>query len=84
VGDEVTNMNEDVSQLDDFQVIAERRRVMAADARLEAAAELGISARAVHRRLVRAEQRLGRSLLGAPSARHDVLMALRAQDGIWL
>jgi hypothetical protein len=58
------------------------RSWLAADARLEAAAaELGISARAVHRRLVRAEQRLGRSLLGAPSARHDVLMALRIQDG---
>jgi hypothetical protein len=39
----------------------------------------------VHLRLVSAEERLGRSLLGAPSARHDVLLALRAlriRDGL--
>lgn len=59
------------------------RAWLAAGTRPEAtAAALGISARAVHRRLVRAEQRLGRSLLGGPSARHDVLMALRIRDGI--
>jgi hypothetical protein len=34
VGDEVTNMNDDVSQMDDFQVVAERQRVMAALAAL--------------------------------------------------
>lgn len=57
------------------------RAWLATDTRLEAtAAVLGISARAVHRRLVRAEQHLGRSLLGGPSARHDVLIALRVRD----
>lgn len=43
-----------------------------------AAAELGISARALHRRLARAEACLGRSLAGWPSARYDVWLALRA------
>jgi hypothetical protein len=51
---------------------------LAADARPEAAAaSLGVSARCVHRRLVRAEQRLGRSLLAGPSARYDLQLALR-------
>jgi len=57
------------------------RAWLAEDTRLDAtAAALGISARGVHRRLVRAEQRLSRSLLGGPSARYDVLMALRIHD----
>ncbi len=42
-----------------------------------AAAALGISQRGLRKRLLRAEQRLGRSLTGGPSARHDVLLALR-------
>lgn len=50
-------------------------------ARAEAAAgALGISQRGLRKRLLRAEQRLGRSLTGGPSARHDILLALRIAD----
>jgi hypothetical protein len=59
------------------------RAWLAAGTRLEPTADaLGISARHVHRRLVRAEQRLGRSLIGGPSARYDMLLALRIRDGL--
>jgi sugar diacid utilization regulator len=57
------------------------RAWLEADARPDVAAgALGISARGVRQRLVRAEQRIGRSLLGGPSSRYDVLMALRIRD----
>jgi sugar diacid utilization regulator len=57
------------------------RTWLAAGARSEAAAaSLGVSARGVRRRLERAEECLGRSLTGGPSARYDVLLALRIRD----
>ncbi|WP_370962475.1 helix-turn-helix domain-containing protein [Amycolatopsis sp. cg9] len=50
-----------------------------ADTRLPAtAAALGISAPAVRKRLARIERALGRSLLHAPSARHELWLAMRA------
>jgi hypothetical protein len=59
------------------------RAWLAADTRPEAtAAMLGLSARGAHRRLTRAEERLGRSLLGGPSARYDLLLALRIRDAL--
>ena len=62
-------------------LLATVRAWLAADAQPEpTAAALGISARGVHRRLARAEQRLGRCLLGGPSARYDLLLALRIHD----
>lgn len=44
------------------------------------AAALGLSAPAVRKRLMRIEKLLGRSLLGAPSARFDLVLALRAWE----
>ncbi|MEE6261806.1 helix-turn-helix domain-containing protein [Plantactinospora sonchi] len=41
---------------------------------------LGISPSATRKRLVRAEQALGRSLLHAPNARHELWLAIRALD----
>lgn len=62
-------------------LLATVRAWLEADARSgAAAAALGISARGVHRRLERAEQRIGRSLLGGPSSRYDVALALRSRD----
>jgi sugar diacid utilization regulator len=58
------------------------RAWLAADTRPETtAAALGVSARGVRRRLERAEVKLGRSLTGGPSARYDMLLALRIRDG---
>ena len=71
-----------LAPLREDQVLLDTVRAwLAADARPEgAAAELGVSTRGVRRRLERAEDRLGRSLTGGPSARHDVLLALRIHD----
>jgi hypothetical protein len=67
----------------DQQVLETVRAWLAAGARPQpTAAAVDISVRGVHRRLVRAEELLGRSLLGAPSARYDVLLALRIRDGL--
>ncbi|MER7332222.1 MULTISPECIES: helix-turn-helix domain-containing protein [unclassified Micromonospora] len=44
------------------------------------AAALGVSVSAVRKRLGRAEQALGRSLLRGPSARHELWLALRTLD----
>ncbi|WP_246842801.1 PucR family transcriptional regulator [Allokutzneria sp. NRRL B-24872] len=53
----------------------------AADARLEGAASaLGVSVTGVRKRLIRIEQLLGRSLLSGPSARYDLVLALRVHD----
>lgn len=53
---------------------------LTSDAQLEpAAAALRLSVPGVRKRLVRAEQLLGRSLLGAPSARYDLFLALAIQ-----
>jgi DNA-binding transcriptional LysR family regulator len=50
-----------------------------ADTRLPATAgALGISAPAVRKRLIRIEQALGRSLLHAPSVKHELWLAMRA------
>lgn len=52
------------------------------NARLDAtAAVLGVSVPGVRKRLVRIEEILGRSLLNGPSARYDLLIALRIHDG---
>ncbi|MFB9907937.1 helix-turn-helix domain-containing protein [Allokutzneria oryzae] len=57
------------------------RAWLAADARPEAAAgALGVSVTATRKRLVRVEQLLGRSLLSGPSARYDLVLALRIHD----
>ncbi|WP_028935569.1 helix-turn-helix domain-containing protein [Pseudonocardia spinosispora] len=54
---------------------------LTADAQLEpAATAIGVSAPGVRKRLVRVEQMLGRSLLGAPSARYDLFLALAIQE----
>jgi hypothetical protein len=55
------------------------RAWLRADTRLPAtAAALGISAPATRKRLTRIEQALGRSLLHAPSAKHELWLAMRA------
>lgn len=55
------------------------RAWLRADTRLPATAEaLGVSAPAVRKRLIRIEQVLGRSLLHAPSAKHELWLAMRA------
>lgn len=55
------------------------RAWLRADARLSAAAAaLGISLPGARKRLVRAENALGRSLLGAPSAKYELWLAMRA------
>ncbi|MFH8365940.1 helix-turn-helix domain-containing protein [Streptomyces sp. NPDC018031] len=52
---------------------------LAADARLPAtAAELGISLPGARKRLAKAEEALGRSLLRAPSAKYELWLAMRA------
>ncbi|MFC0600246.1 PucR family transcriptional regulator [Streptomyces palmae] len=52
---------------------------LAADARLPAAAaELGISLPGARKRLTKAEESLGRSLLRAPSAKYELWLAMRA------
>ncbi|MCP3798143.1 helix-turn-helix domain-containing protein [Allokutzneria sp. A3M-2-11 16] len=57
------------------------RAWLAADARLEgAAAALGVSVTGTRKRLIRVEQLLGRSLLSGPSARYDLVLALRVHD----
>ncbi|MCA1219661.1 PucR family transcriptional regulator [Streptomyces sp. 8L] len=54
-----------------------------ADTRLsEAAAALGISPPGLRKRLVRAEEALGRSLLHAPSCTYELWLALKALDRI--
>ncbi|WP_284740163.1 helix-turn-helix domain-containing protein [Amycolatopsis sp. RTGN1] len=53
------------------------------DTRLSAtAAALGISVPAVRKRLARIEQVLGRSLLHAPSAKHELWLAMRASGSL--
>jgi hypothetical protein len=53
------------------------------DTRLPATATaLGISAPAVRKRLARIEQALGRSLLHAPSAKHELWLAMRATGSL--
>ncbi|MFD7506850.1 helix-turn-helix domain-containing protein [Streptomyces sp. NPDC059850] len=55
------------------------RAWLRADARLPATASaLGISLPGTRKRLVRAEDALGRSLLSAPSAKHELWLAMRA------
>ncbi|MGP3999557.1 PucR family transcriptional regulator [Streptomyces sp. 8N706] len=55
------------------------RAWLRADARLPAAAaELGISAPGARKRLARAEEKLGRSLLHAPSAKYELWLAMTA------
>ena len=57
------------------------RAWLAADSRPDtAAAGLNLSSRGVRRRLERAEERLGRSLTSGPSARYDLVLALRIRD----
>ncbi|MGI5149200.1 helix-turn-helix domain-containing protein [Plantactinospora sp. CA-294935] len=57
------------------------RAWLAADTNLSAtSAGLGISVSATRKRLVRAEQALGRSLVHAPDARHELWLALRAVE----
>ncbi|MFG3713392.1 helix-turn-helix domain-containing protein [Micromonospora sp. NPDC047730] len=57
------------------------RAWLRAEARLpDTAAALGVSVSAVRKRLGRAEQALGRSLLRGPSARHELWLALRTLD----
>jgi sugar diacid utilization regulator len=52
------------------------------NARLEATATaLDVSVPGIRKRLVRIEEALGRSLLNGPSARYDLLIALRLYDG---
>ncbi|MEH1100016.1 helix-turn-helix domain-containing protein [Micromonospora sp. CPCC 205561] len=61
--------------------LATVRAWLRADGRLPGtAAALGISVSAVRKRLGRAEQALGRSLLRGPSARHELWLALRVLD----
>ncbi|MEW2374903.1 helix-turn-helix domain-containing protein [Micromonospora sp. NPDC047812] len=61
--------------------LATVRAWLRADGRLPGtAAALGISVSAVRKRLGRAEQALGRSLLRGPSARHELWLALRILD----
>ncbi|MDA3647899.1 helix-turn-helix domain-containing protein [Saccharopolyspora indica] len=58
------------------------RTWLGCDARLEeTAVALGISVPGARKRLLRIEGILGRSLLNGPSARYDVVLALRALDG---
>jgi sugar diacid utilization regulator len=67
----------------DRQLLDTVRAWLAADTRQETAATaLGISDRGLRRRLLRAEQRLGRSLTGGPSARHDLQLALRVRGEV--
>ncbi|MFE6780043.1 PucR family transcriptional regulator [Streptomyces sp. NPDC057702] len=55
------------------------RAWLRADARLpQAASELGISLPGARKRLTRAEEALGRSLLHAPSAKYELWLAMRA------
>jgi sugar diacid utilization regulator len=55
------------------------RAWLCADTRLSVTAvSLGISAPAARKRLTRIERVLGRSLLHAPSAKHELWLALRA------
>ncbi|MBB5938263.1 PucR family transcriptional regulator [Streptomyces zagrosensis] len=55
------------------------RAWLRADAKLPlAAAQLGISLPGARKRLTRAEEVLGRSLLHAPSAKHELWLAMRA------
>ncbi|WP_211293387.1 helix-turn-helix domain-containing protein [Amycolatopsis pretoriensis] len=59
------------------------RAWLRADTRLPATASaLGISAPAARKRLARIERALGRSLLHAPSARHELWLAMRALDAL--
>jgi PucR-like helix-turn-helix protein/diguanylate cyclase with GGDEF domain len=59
------------------------RAWLRADTRLPATATaLGISAPAVRKRLARIEQALGRSLLHAPSAKHELWLAMRATGSL--
>ncbi|MEU4782309.1 helix-turn-helix domain-containing protein, partial [Micromonospora sp. NPDC023633] len=61
--------------------LATVRAWLRADGRLPGTATaLGISVSAVRKRLNRAEQVLGRSLLRGPSARHELWLALRVLD----
>lgn len=71
-----------LAPLAEDQVLLDTVRAwLAADTRPEATAvALSLSERGVRRRLERAEERLGRSLTGGPSARYDVLLALRIRD----
>jgi sugar diacid utilization regulator len=62
--------------------LATLRVWLACNARLEDTAyALGISAGGVRKRLIRAEQDLGRSLLSGPSARYPLYFAIRIHDG---
>ncbi|WP_236258392.1 helix-turn-helix domain-containing protein [Streptomyces hygroscopicus] len=59
------------------------RTWLRADARLPAAAAaLGISLPGARKRLTRAEDALGRSLLTAPSAKYELWLAMRALDSL--
>ncbi|MBE1493811.1 hypothetical protein H4696_000911 [Amycolatopsis lexingtonensis] len=59
------------------------REWLRADARLPATASaLGISAPATRKRLAGIERALGRSLLHAPSAKHELWLAMRALGGL--
>ncbi|ADI07433.1 hypothetical protein SBI_04312 [Streptomyces bingchenggensis BCW-1] len=59
------------------------RAWLRADARLPAAATaLGISLPGARKRLARAEEALGRSLLRAPSAKYELWLALRASGSL--
>ncbi|WP_055548402.1 CdaR family transcriptional regulator [Streptomyces sp. NBRC 110028] len=59
------------------------RAWLRADARLPAAASaLGISLPGARKRLTRAEDALGRSLLSAPSAKYELWLATRALGGL--
>ncbi|UOZ05572.1 helix-turn-helix domain-containing protein [Amycolatopsis sp. WQ 127309] len=59
------------------------RAWLRADTRLPAtAAALGISGPATRKRLARVEQALGRSLLHAPSAKHELWLAMRALGSV--
>ncbi|MGK5676996.1 helix-turn-helix domain-containing protein [Micromonospora sp. URMC 106] len=61
--------------------LATVRAWLRAEARLpDTAAALGVSVSAVRKRLGRAEQALGRSLLRGPSARHELWLAVRILD----
>ncbi|MEK8172336.1 helix-turn-helix domain-containing protein [Streptomyces sp. M19] len=57
------------------------RTWLRADARLPATARaLGISLPGARKRLAKAEEALGRSLLHAPSAKYELWLAMRALD----
>ncbi|AXI78486.1 helix-turn-helix domain-containing protein [Peterkaempfera bronchialis] len=59
------------------------RAWLRADARLpETAADLGISLPGARKRLLRAEERLGRSLLHAPSAKYELWLAMSASGAL--